>query len=78
MPEQYPYRQPTEHDPLPFSVDEWDERDNFSCCLGKANSVSLGLALYWAAVAKSHGTRRITLRHGIRVIEKTDDRKPID
>lgn len=77
MPEQPPYRRQYEPDPLPFTVDEWDERDNHSRCLGKACSIKLASALYWAAVATLEGKARLTLRHGIRLMEQNYPRKPV-
>jgi hypothetical protein len=73
MPEQPPYRREIDGDPLPYSVDAWDERGNLTHCLGKTSDISLGLALYWAAVAKERNHARLTLRHGIRVIEKNGE-----
>jgi hypothetical protein len=73
MPEQPPFRRETEREPLPFTVDTWDEHGNMTRCLGRTADLSLGLALYWAAVAKEHNRTRLTLRQGARVIEKTDE-----
>jgi hypothetical protein len=73
MPEQPPFRRQVEHNPLPYAVDAWDGRGNMTRRLGTAESLSLGLALYWAAVAKERNKTRLTLRHGARIIEKTDE-----
>jgi hypothetical protein len=73
MPEQLPFRRHPEFDPLPYAVDAWDEQGNMTRRLGKTADLSLGLALYWAAVARERNATRLTLRNGARVIEKTDD-----
>jgi hypothetical protein len=71
MPEQSPYRRVYPPDPLPFQVDQWDDRGNLTKCIGRAEDMEMGRALFWCAVAKNRGKDRITLRWKAQILEKS-------
>ncbi|HWF64672.1 MAG TPA: hypothetical protein VN685_08685 [Rhizomicrobium sp.] len=57
------------HDELPYAVELWSkDRSHVEKVLARAFKISLGRAIFRAALDENPG-RRIVLRHGERIVE---------